>query len=104
MIKVSNLINKEKREDWIRKKNMKAFTLINPDWAISEIDIIIDSPVDYKEAIQRVNYVMIAGTKVPVAAIDDLIKMKEDTDRKQDKADIRYLKKLRDEKEGKERI
>jgi hypothetical protein len=36
--------------------------------------------------------------QLPVVSIDDLIKMKERTGRQQDKADIRYLKELKDEK------
>jgi hypothetical protein len=30
-----------KRQDWMKNKRMKAFSLTNPKWAISEIDIII---------------------------------------------------------------
>jgi len=36
--------------------------------------------------------------KLPVVSIDDLIKMKERTGRQQDKADIKYLKELKNEK------
>jgi predicted nucleotidyltransferase len=93
-----DLARREKREDWISNKNMKAFNLVNPKWAISEIDVVIDSPVSYEEASQRANYFNLRDVSIPVVSLDDLIRMKEKTDRKQDRADIRYLKRLKDEK------
>ena len=45
-VNIMDFAVKDKREDWIKNRNMKAFNLVNPDWAVSEIDIVIDSPVD----------------------------------------------------------
>ncbi|MBI4621581.1 MAG: hypothetical protein HY739_15725 [Desulfobacterales bacterium] len=59
---------------------------------------MIDSPVDYDKAHKRINEIKLHGVTIPVVSIDDLIKMKERTGRQQDKADIRYLKELKDEK------
>jgi hypothetical protein len=89
---------KDKREDWIRNKNMKAFNLVNPEWAMSEIDIIINTPVDYKKASKNINHINLQDLSIPTISIDDLIKMKQKTGRQQDKADIRYLMRLRNEK------
>ncbi|RJP59309.1 MAG: hypothetical protein C4549_02480 [Deltaproteobacteria bacterium] len=97
-VDVMDFAKKDKRESWIKNKNMKAFNLVNPEWAISEIDIVIDSPVDYDKANKRINEIKLHGVTIPVVSIDDLIKMKERTGRKQDKADIRYLKELKNEK------
>ncbi len=36
---------------------------------------------------------------IPTVSIDDLIKMKQKSGREQDKADIKYLKRLKNEKE-----
>ena len=89
----------EKRKDWINNKNMKAFNLVNPDWAISEIDVIIGTPVDYKKALKNVKYIVVQGVSVPTVSIDDLIKMKENTGRAQDEADIGYLRRVKNEKD-----
>ena len=51
-VDIMDFSDKNKRYDWIKNKNMKAFNLVNPDWAISEIDIIIDTPVDYKKRLE----------------------------------------------------
>jgi predicted nucleotidyltransferase len=95
-VDINDFIKKEKREEWIKSKNIKAFTFVNSEWAISEIDIVIDSPVDYETAIKRVKHIKISGIPVPIISIDDLIKMKEVSGREQDKSDIRYLKRIKD--------
>src|SRR3989344_9157006 len=56
-VDIMDFAKKEKRLDWITNKNMKAFNLVNPDWAISEIDIVINTPVDYKRAAKNIKYI-----------------------------------------------
>lgn len=97
-VEIMDFARKEKRDDWITNKNMKAFNLINPKWAMSEIDIIISSPIDYKEASKKMNRIRVQHINIPVISLDDLILMKQGTGRKQDQADIRYLKELQSEK------
>jgi len=93
-VDIMDFAKKEKREDWIKNKNMKAFDLFNEKWAISEIDVLINAPVRYNEVIKNVIYKETNGVKIPIISPKDLIKMKENTGRKQDEADIRYLKEL----------
>lgn len=97
-VDIMDFAKENKRKVWIKDKHMKAFNLINPKWAISEIDIIIDTPVDYEEAAKSVNYISIHKVLIPVISIDNLIKMKKASSREQDKADIRYLRRLKNEK------
>ena len=97
-VDIMDFAKKDKREDWIRNKNMKAFNLVNPEWAMSEIDIIINTPVYYKKASKNINHINLQDVSIPTISIDDLIKMKQKTGRQQDKADIRYLMRLRNEK------
>lgn len=96
-VRIEEFADPVKRADWITNKNMKAFNLVNPEWAIREIDILIYTPVDYASAAKGNNVVVIQGVPVPIVGIDDLIRMKERTDRQQDAADVRSLKELRDE-------
>jgi predicted nucleotidyltransferase len=83
-VKPMDIIDVNKRSDCIKNKSMKAFCLANPDWAISKIDIIIDSPINYEEAITRAKFVTINGIKLPIISIDDLITMKQVSMRDQD--------------------
>lgn len=87
-----------KREEWIAVKNMKAFNLVNAKWALSEIDIIINAPVGYAEARKRARKISVHGVSIPVISIDDLIVMKKNTGREMDKADVQYLKKVKNGK------
>lgn len=98
-VDIMEFIDKNKREDWIRNKNMKAFSLFNPNWPLSEIDIVINAPLNYKRAVKNVKHIKVKQTSIPVVSKDDLIKMKRKTGRRQDKADVRYLKNLKDERE-----
>lgn len=98
-VDIMDFADGEKRIDWIRNKNMKAFNLANPDWAISEIDIVINTPVTYKIAQERMDYVTLQDVSIPTISITDLIKMKELSPRAQDRADIEALKRILNEKE-----
>ncbi len=97
-VHIMDLARASKRQEWIHEKNMKAFSLINPTWAISEIDVIIDAPVDYADAEKHVKRISTGTVTIPTISIPDLIKMKRKTGRQQDKTDIKYLEALRDEK------
>jgi hypothetical protein len=97
-VDIMDFARKDKREEWIKNKHMKAFNLVNPAWAISEIDIVIDSPVDYDKACKRVNHIKLQDVTIPAIAIDDLIKMKKITGREQDDTDIKYLRRFKNEK------
>lgn len=92
-VDIMNFAKREKRDAWIKEKNMKAFCLINDGATVREIDIIIGSPVSYQEADANVKYLKLRNQEIPVAGVNDLITMKEKTGRLQDESDIRYLRK-----------
>lgn len=97
-VDIMDFAEEEKRGDWIKNKNMKAFNLVNPKWAVSEIDIVINTPIDYKIASKGIKYFVVQNITIPTVSIDDLIKMKQKAGREQDKADVKYLKRLKNEK------
>lgn len=96
-VKIMELANEQKRNKWIKDKNLKAFCLKNENAVIKEIDIVLNSPLNYDEAIKNVNRIELKNTAIPLIEIQDLIKMKENTGRKQDMSDIKYLKEQIDE-------
>ncbi len=97
-VNIMDFADKAKRDDWIKTKNMKAFNLVNARWALSEIDVIIDAPVNYTEARKRAKRITVQGVPIPVISIDDLIKMKRAAGRELDKADIQYLRQVKNGK------
>ena len=95
---ITDVLDNDKRQEWIEHKNLIAFTLYNDHFDIREIDIIISSPVSYSEAIQKIISSSLIDISIPTMCIEHLIKMKEDTGRLQDRMDIDNLRKLVDER------
>lgn len=85
---------KKTRDNWIKKKHMKAFNFYK-DKELKEIDIIIDSPVSYKEAKKKVLHIKADSLNLSVISIDNLIKMKKKANREIDKFDIKELRKIK---------
>ncbi|MBN2119531.1 MAG: hypothetical protein JW734_00565 [Candidatus Omnitrophica bacterium] len=84
--------NKKIRQYWIKNKNMKAFNLYKDYKSYEEVDIIIDSPISFKNALKKAKIVKIDRLKIPVISIDHLIKMKKASGREQDNFDIKELR------------
>ena len=80
------------REDWIKNKNMKAFNFYKGQKSYEEVDIIIDSPIDYKKAVKNVLKVKIKGVNLVIISVRDFIKMKKVSGRDKDLKDIEDLK------------
>lgn len=79
------------REEYIEKRDLIAWSFINPDNPLEIVDIIItDDAKQIKSIVKTFN-----GTRLKVAAIDDLIRMKKKSARKQDMEDIKALEKLK---------
>lgn len=82
------------RLDWIKNKHMKAFNFYK-DKSLEEVDIIIESPVSYKEARKDVVSFNVDGIRLSVISIDNLIKMKKKAGRDIDKLDISELREIK---------
>jgi len=74
---------------------MKAFTLFHSQKPFQEVDLLFDSPVDYRDAALHMEIRKAGALSIPVVAIDDLIAMKSAAGRKQDLSDIRMLEAIK---------
>ncbi len=86
------IADKKTRQDWIENKHMKAFNFYKGEKTYEEVDIIIDSPVDYEKAIKNAKKVRIGKLKLVIISPKDLVKMKKASGRKKDIDDIEFLK------------
>ena len=93
------LADRKTRQAWIQDKHMKAFNFYKDD-ELKEIDIIIDSPISFEEARKRAIKIKSGDITLPVISIDDLIKMKQKSNRPIDKLDITILRKIKRIKKG----
>lgn len=89
------MADKKTRDDWIKNKHMKAFNFYKSEKTYEEVDIIIDSPVKFHQAIKNAKKIKVGMLKLTVISLGDLIKMKKITGRNRDMCDIEELKIIR---------
>lgn len=91
-----DLADDVKRKSWIDDKGMQAFNFYSETLSISEIDLIIDSPMPYERLKDSAVTIEIKGEKIPVVSIPDLIELKINAGRKQDISDVEHLKMIQE--------
>lgn len=94
-ISVLELGNSKKVKRWLKEKNMKAFTFMPPRNNPLEIDIIIEESLKFDTISQHKVVKTMEGVKIPVAGIQDILKMKKKAGRVNDLQDIQALLKLK---------
>lgn len=78
------------RDEYVRNRNMDAWTFVNPGSPSEIVDIILSE--DLSE--MKVSQIRVHGRSIRLASVEDLIRMKEKSGRDQDLADIEALRKL----------
>jgi len=91
----AKIADKKIREDWMKNKNMKAFNFYKGQRTYEEVDIIIDSPVNFNEAIKDAIEAKLSGLTLKVISPKKFIKMKKFSGREKDLQDIEELKMAR---------
>jgi predicted nucleotidyltransferase len=86
------IADKKTRAAWIRDKHMKAFNFYKSDKSYEEVDIILDSPVDFREASKDASRIKVGGLSLFVISKDNFIKMKKKAGRDKDLLDIKQIK------------
>lgn len=99
-VDIMDFADASKRSIWLQDKNLKVFSLWNPGAPATEVDIFVESPLDFESAMRRAVFFDFGdGISVPVVGIDDLIAMKQRANRPQDNHDIEQLRKVKDARE-----
>jgi len=93
-VKLEDFIDPEKRKSWRMNKGMMVFSLYDPKNPFFLIDIFAEIPFDFDEVYKQRNRISFENIVIPVVPIKNLIAMKEESDRPQDRADVFYLKKI----------
>ncbi len=93
-IALEDLKSPEQKAKWIKEKNMSEFSMRSKDARGPSLDILIAHPLDWKESYQRGIGKIIEGTTINLAAIQDMIRLKEFAGRAQDLSDLEHLKKM----------
>jgi uncharacterized nucleotidyltransferase DUF6036 len=78
------------REEYVRNRSMRAWTFVNPSRPSEIVDVMLDNDLDAV----KVTRIKAQGQVLKVASIGDLIRMKQQSSRPQDKEDVKALRKL----------
>jgi predicted nucleotidyltransferase len=90
-VAASDFAARDKRESWVRDKNMRVFTMLDPRNPMRQVDLFVESPIPFEVLWRRSELLLLEGTSVRIAAIEDLVTMKRIAARPQDLKDIEAL-------------
>jgi len=85
-----------KREGWIKTKDMTVFSMFHPGQPGLSIDLFAKHPIPFEELWQRSKIFDVDGTEIRTCSLDDLLKLKEMAGRNKDKDDIEKLQRIKD--------
>lgn len=95
-VNIKVLGNKNKLNEFIKKKGLKAYTYISNTQPQLDIDVIVKQSVDFKDYNKGKTIIKVWDMELPVVSIDDLIKMKKEAKRDKDLLDLEALIKLKE--------
>ena len=78
------------REEYVRNRNLIAWSFVNPADPTEIVDIILTEDLDS----MQVDRVPLGRLRLPVVAVADLIRMKEKSGRPQDLEDVKALRRI----------
>ena len=78
------------REEYIRNRNLVAWSFVNPADPTEIVDIILTEDLDS----MQVEMVPLGRLRLPVVSVPDLIRMKETSGRPQDLEDVKALRRI----------
>lgn len=81
----------------LAEKNLVAVTYTDSDNPLDEVDVLVNPPIAAEELITRAKAVVLDDITVKVIALEDLLALKRESGREQDKADIELLEELESE-------
>ncbi len=94
--------SKSIREAWIRDRGMQVFSMVDPSDPMRVVDLFVSHPIPFEELWSRSEEIHLTGTTVRVASIPDLIRMKRQAGRPEDRTDIEHLEAILRGKSGRE--
>lgn len=94
-ISLSLLSTQHERIKLIKEKNLIAFSYFNTRANVMSMDVLIDLPILFDQMWQRKNTRKSDDIDIHLVSLEDLIKLKEYSNRKQDQDDIYLLSQLK---------
>jgi hypothetical protein len=93
-VRLDDFLDAGKRKEWEKEKGMMVFSLYDVKNPFFLLDIFVEEPFDFDAVYKQRKIIKLEDAGIPVVPIEELIRMKEKSNRPQDQADIFYLKKI----------
>jgi predicted nucleotidyltransferase len=94
-VSLLELHDNKKVKEWLKTKNLKAYSFNPPKDSLLQIDIIIEESLKFDSFYQKKVTKKIDDIGIPIISLEDLIKMKKRANRDQDILDLKSLIKLK---------
>lgn len=91
-VSIFDLSNTKKVKQWLKEKNMKAYTFNPPPGNLLQIDIVMEDSLKFASYARKKEIREMEELRIPVVALHDLIKMKKRAKRDKDMLDLKLLK------------
>ena len=79
------------RRSWIEEKNMRVFQMRNINTQSIALDVFVEEPFSFSEEYANAWWDEISGVRVPFVSYEQLMRLKRESGRPQDLADIDQL-------------
>jgi len=96
-VPLAALADPAQRREWIETKKLIAFALNSTVAGTPTLDVLLVHPLDVAQSLGRAEVRAVDGIPVRLAAIEDMIRLKQAAGRRQDLDDIANLQRLRHE-------
>ena len=91
----AEFVDPDKRTQWVRDQNLTVFSLYSPRHPLTEVDLFVESPLDFDDAYQHaVRKEVVPGVVATFVGIQDLRRLKQLAGRPQDLIDLEGLSPL----------
>lgn len=94
-VSVMELKNEKQVRQWLKEKNLKAFSFFPPNHMPLQIDILVEASLKFKSYASKKTSKHLGDIAIPVVSIEDLIKMKKKANRDKDRLDLEALLQLK---------
>lgn len=89
-----DFIDKKKRDEWIKKKNMIVFSFFNLQDHLKIIDVFMTEPIKFSEIKKKITRINLKGLIIPAVSLEHLIRLKEAAARPKDLTDLANLREI----------
>jgi hypothetical protein len=93
-VSLRSFVSKEERKKAISEKNLIAYSYFNSVSGSMSLDVLLDTPLEFEQLWNRRTVKQLKETEIQLVHIEDLIALKQYSNRIQDQNDVILLSKL----------